>query len=137
VKPQVPKQFRASVYARFGDLDHETRGLPPEAPLLVSEVVRLEGEARAWVLDGRVLTCAVYEGAAGASEAIELALDVASRADLPRSCAVDVGLIAGRGWGLLEANAAWGSGLNGCDPTKAARCIAFASMLARSPSPGL
>jgi hypothetical protein len=27
-----------------------------------------------------------------------------------------VGLITGRGWAIVEGNAAWGSGLYGCDP---------------------
>jgi hypothetical protein len=29
---------------------------------------------------------------------------------------VDVGRMTGRGWGVVEANPAWASGLCGCDP---------------------
>src|SRR5262249_49623979 len=36
--------------------------------------------------------------------------------ELPPAVVVDVGRMAGRGWGVVEANAAWASGLCGCDP---------------------
>ena len=39
-----------------------------------------------------------------------------SRVALPPAVVLDVGYITGRGWGVVEANAAWGSGLYGCDP---------------------
>jgi hypothetical protein len=39
-----------------------------------------------------------------------------SRIDLPRSAVLDVGVIRGRGWAVVEQNAAWGSGLYGCNP---------------------
>jgi hypothetical protein len=35
---------------------------------------------------------------------------------LPPAVVLDVGLIAGRGWAVVEPNAAWGSGVYGCDP---------------------
>jgi hypothetical protein len=35
---------------------------------------------------------------------------------LPVAVVLDVGLIAGKGWAVVEANAAWGSGIYGCDP---------------------
>jgi len=40
---------------------------------------------------------------------------------------IDVGLIANRGWGVIEFNAAWGAGLNGCDPEKVLPAILAAS----------
>ncbi len=40
---------------------------------------------------------------------------------------IDVGLTDDRGWITIELNAAWGAGLNGCDPAAAARCVARAS----------
>src|SRR6185503_5672490 len=38
--------------------------------------------------------------------------------DLPPAVVVDVGRMSGRGWGVVEANAAWASGLCGCDPAR-------------------
>jgi hypothetical protein len=40
---------------------------------------------------------------------------------------VDVGFIDGRGWAVVEFNAAWGAGLNGCDPDKVLPAIVVAS----------
>ena len=41
-----------------------------------------------------------------------------SAAPLPPAVVVDVGLIEGRGWAIVEANAAWGAGICGCDPRR-------------------
>jgi hypothetical protein len=49
--------------------------------------------------------------------------------ELPRSCVLDVGLLDRGGWVLIEANAAWGSGLNGCDAAAVLPCIEAASRL--------
>ena len=50
--------------------------------------------------------------------ALAFAQAVASFApdDQPPAFVVDVGLIDGRGWAVLEANPAWASGIYGCDP---------------------
>ena len=51
-------------------------------------------------------------------EAKEFTEDVlASMKDFtPRAVVVDVGQIAEKGWAVVEANGAWGSGIYGCDP---------------------
>jgi hypothetical protein len=36
--------------------------------------------------------------------------------ELPPAVVVDVGRMEGHGWGVVEANPAWASGLCGCDP---------------------
>ncbi|MBA3868348.1 MAG: ATP-grasp domain-containing protein, partial [Anaerolineae bacterium] len=36
--------------------------------------------------------------------------------DLPPAFVLDVGLINGRGWAVVEANPAWASGIYGCTP---------------------
>lgn len=48
--------------------------------------------------------------------------------DLPRAVALDVGVIPGRGWAVVEANAAWGSGLYGADPHEALGVIRHATV---------
>jgi hypothetical protein len=67
VKPVVPKQFRGAVYQTGSDLAAECHGLPPNAAVFVSEPVTLAAEARTFVMDGRVLDTAVYEGDAEAA----------------------------------------------------------------------
>jgi len=125
VKPVKPKQFSARVYSGPHDLQEETCGLNPDAPVIRSEVVKLLAEARAFVLDGRVLDASIYEGDAPLPE--EFLASLGERVALPVSCVVDAGLIAGAGWAFLEANAVWGAGLNGCKASLVLPCIEWAS----------
>jgi hypothetical protein len=46
---------------------------------------------------------------------------------LPRSVVIDVGYIDNQGWAVVEFNAAWGAGLNGCSPEKVLPAIVAAS----------
>jgi hypothetical protein len=46
---------------------------------------------------------------------------------IPTTCVLDAGFIPGRGWALIEANATWGAGLNGCDAAAAAECLEWAT----------
>ncbi|MBS0630975.1 MAG: ATP-grasp domain-containing protein [Verrucomicrobia bacterium] len=127
IKPVVPKQFRGALYASAAALAEECRGLSPDTGVLVSEIVRFTSEVRCFVLHDAVLDAAVYEGRAELPEAIQFATAVAQTIELPHSVVIDVGHIAGRGWGVVEFNAAWGAGLNGCDPKKVLPAILAAS----------
>jgi hypothetical protein len=129
-KPLVPKAFRAAVWRGADDLREECKGLGDDAPVIVSEVVQIAAEARAWVLDREVLTCAVYEGEGDATEAAATLRRCAQDLPVPEACVLDAAFVPGRGWALLEANAAWGAGLNGCDSAMAVRCI---DRVARAP----
>ena len=127
VKSYIPKLIRSRVYRSEADLLGELRGLEGTTEVLVSEIVDLDAEARSWVLDGEVLSIACYEGDATVAAACSLATAVACEASVPSPCVIDVGLTRERGWLVIEANAAWGAGLNGCDAVAAARCIARAT----------
>lgn len=126
VKPVTPKQFHARVYEHAHDLVAATSGIDPAAMLLVAEPVEFVAEARTFVLDGRVLASAVYEGATDEAAAADFAEIVAATVELPRAVVIDVGLLRDR-WVIVEANAAWGAGLNGCDAAAVLPCIAAAS----------
>lgn len=126
-KPLTPKLFRAQVYASQEELTAECAGLDAETAILVSEVVEFAAEARCFVLDGRVLDCSVYEGEGDIDAAAALAGQVVATVPGPRTYVADVGLIPGKGWAIIEFNAAWGSGLNGTDPALVLRAIAAAS----------
>ena len=134
IKPLVPKQFRAAVYASTADLDRACTGLDAATPVLVSEVVRFQAEARAFIADAKVATCALYEGEGERLEARRFAAAFAraQRAWLPKAYVLDVGRLSSGAWAVVEANAAWGAGLNGCRPAPAARCIALATQAADS-----
>lgn len=127
IKPVIPKQFRGAVYPSVGSLRVECHGLAAETSIMVSEIVKFTAEVRCFVLNGSVLDAAVYEGETGVSGAVKFAHDLAQAFQLPRAVVVDVGFIAGRGWGVIEFNAAWGAGLNGCDPERALPAVIAAS----------
>lgn len=127
LKPLTPKQFTARVYSSGEDIARECAGLPPETRILVSEVVHFAAEARCFARDGVVLDCAVYEGTGDPADAAACARDVLASVACPPALVVDVGLIPERGWAVVEFNAAWGAGLNGCDPARVLPAIARAS----------
>lgn len=131
IKPADDKCFTARVYSSGADLP--AAGVLPESlHVLIAEPVSWEVEFRCFVLDRAVVTISVYlregelaESAEGGwpaapdeeQEARAFAARVLAdpRVALPPAVVLDVGRIRGRGWAVVEANAAWGSGLYGCD----------------------
>jgi ATP-grasp domain-containing protein len=95
--------------------------------VFVSGPVTFAAEARTFVLNGLVLGAAVYEGKSEANDAAEFVAALARLMLLPRTVVVDVGFIDGRGWAVIEFNAAWVAGLNGCDPDAVLPAIVSAS----------
>jgi hypothetical protein len=139
IKPAEDKCFPARVYAAGRDLPGEDV-LPGSTPVLVSDPVDWQVEFRCFVLDGEVLTLSPYwrdgrlaRADDGAWPATEEELAGASsfaaailrdpRASLPPAVVLDVGVIRGEGWAVVEANAAWGSGVYGCDPDQVLRVV--------------
>jgi len=131
IKSANEKWFPARVYAR-GDEIPAGSELDPAASVLIAEPVRFEVEFRFFVLDRSIAASSVYirggeiaeqggewpaspEELAGAAELLEAMLRDESVA-LPPAVVVDVGNIEGRGFAVVEANAAWASGLCGADP---------------------
>jgi hypothetical protein len=126
VKPIVPKQFPAGVYEDWGSLDAVTQGLEPDAVLIQSEPVHFAAEARVFVLDGEVAAAGLYEGAAPLDHVRSCIAAVGDWIALPSTVVLDLGWLDGR-WVVIEANATWGAGLNGCDAAAVIACIAAAT----------
>jgi hypothetical protein len=126
-KSVIPKQIRSAVYASPDELAAACSGLEPATELLVSDVVRFEAEARCFVLRGEVLDCAAYEGSIARDAVVAFVRRLSSQMPLPRSVVVDVGQLADGNLALVELNAAWGAGLNGCDAERVLPAIAEAS----------
>lgn len=127
VKPIIPKLFAAHVYANLDELRRECHGLALDTAVLTSDVVLFVAEARTFLLDGEVLDSAVYEGNANVHEAAAAAARFARSLSLPRAVVLDIGLLKEKGWVVVEVNAAWGAGLNGCQAERIWPCIAAAS----------
>ena len=123
IKPLTPKQFRAAVYTEYEELLAETRDLDISERVLLSEVVHINAEARFFVLDGEVKSGAVYEGEGDLAAARSAAERLCEQTNLPRTVVVDMGLLDSGRWVVVEFNATWGSGLNGCDPDCVVDCI--------------
>jgi len=128
VKPATPKLFRAAVYPDHAALAAETRGLEPITAIITAEPVTFAAEARCLVLRRGVVSVAVYEGSASPDVARDFAQAFVSANALPITCALDVGLIRGRGWAVIEANPVWGAGLNGCSPEAMVDCLLVATI---------
>jgi hypothetical protein len=132
IKPAVDKSFPAMVYSKGLEIAAQDL-LPDQTPVLISEPVQFTVEYRCFVLDRTVRTSSVYwrgdvtaqaedgswpSDASEDAQALEMADQVLSddRVTVPAAFVLDVGHMEGRGWGVIEANSAWGAGLYGCDP---------------------
>lgn len=135
LKPPNEKLFPAAVYNNADKLLLEYR---PETTVLAATPVEWAGEFRCFCLDGHVCALSPYlrygelcqsdqfaASTAELSSVREFAEQVFhdSRVVLPRAVVLDVGTIVGRGWAVVEANPAWGSGLYGCSPDEALNVI--------------
>jgi ATP-grasp domain, R2K clade family 2 len=140
IKPPNDKSFPAKVYTSGAALPHE---YDENTPVLVAEVVVWETEFRCFILDRQIRTISIYlrsgelqrelDFAAtdlelAAAEAFLKQLLADERIELPRAAVVDVGIIAERGWAVVEQNAAWGSGIYGCDPVQVLEVLRYASV---------
>lgn len=129
VKPPNDKSFPARVYTGA----ELPEGYDGDLPVLVAEIVQWKKEFRCFVLDRTLKAFSIYlrDGKLqkeqnfihSLEEEIEL-LDFVkqvltdTRIELPTAAVLDVGVIKDRGWAVVEQNAAWGSGIYGCDPVE-------------------
>lgn len=139
IKPPNDKSFPARVW-RGADLP---QGYDEESPVLVAEVVTWEKEFRCFVLDRRPRTISVYsrqgdlqreqdyaadDAELAEAEGVVLAVCADPAVDLPRAAVLDVGVIAGRGWAVVEQNPACGAGIYGCDPAAVLEVLRHAAV---------
>ncbi|MBM7845231.1 ATP-grasp domain-containing protein [Herpetosiphon giganteus] len=138
VKPPNDKRFPAKVYSSPAELPAEAADLP----VLVAEVVVWEKEFRCFVLDRQLRTASLYARYAAPQDEADFASTAEEHAELeqflqhllddpqvelPRAVVIDVGVIAGRGWAVVELNAAWGAGIYGCDPAQVLEVVRYAT----------
>ncbi|MGW1196631.1 ATP-grasp domain-containing protein [Streptomyces sp. NPDC002536] len=125
IKSPSDKGIRAMVYADGSRLPGPD-AVDPATPVLVSDVVVFTVEYRLYVLDGIVCTGSRYarggELALGplSDEAVAFGREVLAGlgSTFPSAIVVDVGMVDGH-WAVIEANAAWASGLYTSDPDRA------------------
>jgi len=132
VKPTDENCFPARVYQNGAANDPDPQ-IDGELPVLVSEPVVFDVEFRFFVVEHKIAAFSPYirngaiaRDADGDWTADKNEIDAAKQAmtalladpdvELPPAVVVDVGNMVGRGWGIVEANPAWASGLCGADP---------------------
>jgi hypothetical protein len=145
IKPADEKCFEARVYSSGVELP-VPGPLPEDLPVLIQEVVAWSSEFRCFILDRKVVTSSAYwrdgqpaKSDDGSWSSTDAELDNANRfceavlqdqsVAIPSAVAMDVGMIRNRGWAVIESNAAFGSGIYGCDP------VAVLQVLRRACSP--
>jgi hypothetical protein len=117
IKSPNDKNIRAMVYTDGSRLPGPD-ALDPDTDVLVSDIVDFTTECRLFILDGCVHAASQYasEGrlnlAPVTADALAFAADLltAQAQTLPSAIVIDVGTIGGR-WAVIEANAAWASGI--------------------------
>lgn len=128
-KPADDKCFPAGIYSSGIDIK-ASELLPPNIPVLTSEVVNWEVEYRFFILKRQPQTFSVYlrhgelvndtppllESEAALAFVNQFFED--EQIKMPPAVVLDVGIISGRGWAVLEANPAFGAGVYQCDPAK-------------------
>ncbi|MGC3959660.1 MAG: ATP-grasp domain-containing protein [Verrucomicrobiota bacterium] len=134
IKPADDKCFDAKVYSSGAELP--AAGLLPEdLAVLVQEIVEWTIEYRCFILNRNVVTLSPYwrngrlaksdDGMwPAADEELNAAKDFCQRlladdsVEIPKAVVIDVGVIANHGWAVVESNAAFSSGMYGCDAEK-------------------
>lgn len=128
LKPPNQKTFPAKIFARGAELPE----MPDDDPVLASQPVEWVGEFRFFIRDRRVRAYSPYwlNGAlardgddwvvnsdllAMTTRLVSRLLDD-SRLEIPAAIVLDAGVIRNAGPAIVEANAASGSGIYGCDP---------------------
>lgn len=129
IKSADGKEFDARIYDSGKDLP---RGqvIGDSLPVLVQDIVRFEVEYRCFVADRTVKVASSYWrhgkdprsengiwSTSELSDAVKFcsALLADPKVCVPDACVIDVGIIEGKGWAVIESNAAWTSGVYGCD----------------------
>ena len=146
IKPALGKSFNAAV--RTGQsLISQASHLPAGLLVQVSEVVEWETEYRCFIRNNEVMTVSPYRrgDVTFSSYASPLRgpcdeLDAASKfanavlnsVPCPSAFVLDVGIIKGRGWAVIEPNECWGAGIYGCAPPKILEVLLAATLQRRT-----
>jgi hypothetical protein len=138
------KAFEAKIYPSGAKLP-TAELYPDNYEVIVSEPVVWEVEYRCFIRERALATLSVYlrdgelartsdgQWLADADETYQAwefcqALLDDHNLTIPPACVIDIGRIAGRGWAIVEANPAYGSGIYGCDPKQVLHVVNRATL---------
>lgn len=126
IKSLVPKLIQSKVYDSLSKFHEACLGLSRDTEFIASEIIDFISEFRSFILNGQLLDCAVYEGNGNVEAAISFIDNMIQEIQIPSVIVIDIGLSA-EGFSLIEFNASWGAGLNGCQASKILPAIIAAS----------
>ena len=133
IKPVIPKQFKANVFSSLQSFLPVVESSENSTQLIVSEIIEVRKEVRAFILNGVIQDFAFYEGTGNLDEPRHFINSFLSEyaSKFPPTFVIDIGYNPHDEWFVLEFNASWGAGLNGCQPQKVIESIQKASKLAK------
>lgn len=120
IKPVKPKTFKSQVYLSYEEFIVETKGIGSEEEIIQSEILQIDAEVRAFILNNNILDLAIYEGNTNTEDAKTFLQDFLTHhtIDVPNTYVIDLGYNTKDDWFIIEFNSSWGAGLNGCNPDK-------------------
>lgn len=131
IKPVIPKMFLAGIFQTIDNFKEATSGLQDTEEVLVSSIIdNIQAEARSFVKDGVIKDIAFYEGSADLTSGKQFVTNFIrdTKSESPKVVVVDIAFSKQVGWFVLEFNACWGAGLNGCEAEKVIDCIISATI---------
>lgn len=131
IKPVTPKMFLAGVFKTYEDFKQATNGLQETEEILTATIITdIHAEARSFVKGGIVKDIAFYEGSADLEAGRKFVSDFinSNKNKLPDVVVIDIAYSEQTGWFILEFNACWGAGLNGCKAENVIDCIIGATI---------
>lgn len=131
IKSVIPKLFSAGVFPTLEAFKQAIGGLADTEEIMTSEIIHpIQAEARSYVMNGEIKDLALYEGDADLDSGMAFLTGFLAEyaAMLPAVVVVDIAFNERTGWFVLEFNACWGAGLNGCKAEKVIDCILAATV---------
>jgi len=130
IKPVIPKLFKAEIFKTEIELKPKIEGIEEDEKIICSDIIQVDAEVRSFILDNQIQDLAFYEGngSLGAAENFIKTFLEESIFSFPKSFVLDIGFNQKLGWFIIEFNAAWGAGLNFCQPQKVINCIRTATV---------
>ena len=130
IKPVKPKSFKSAIYKNIDDFFEETKGIEKKEKIIQSDIIKIESEVRAFILNNEILDLAIYEGNSDLSFARSFLNEFLNNnlIDLPKTYVIDLGYNKIDDWFIIEFNSSWGAGLNSCNPNKVIKGIREATI---------
>ena len=130
IKPVVPKLFKAQIFQSKEALQSKTIDIESNQTIICSEIIQVQKEVRAFILNKKVIELAFYEGKGETKQPKDFLQKFLNNTllELPKTFVIDIGYNSQNGWFIIEFNSTWGAGLNFCNPSKVIDCIREATI---------